>query len=211
MQLTPYGPDAWLLHFAEHPGPEATHRRVQFWTAAQTHPPAGLAECVPGFTTLLFEFHPGQGTRADLRRWIKTIQEHPPREPPKHAKRTPVRIEVHYDGPDLERVATHCGHSVDEVVARHSATEYEVALLGFAPGFPYLDGLDPLLATPRLDRPRMHVQAGSVAIGGSHAGIYSLPGPGGWNILGWTDTVLFDANDARCLLAPGDRVRFRPC
>jgi KipI family sensor histidine kinase inhibitor len=108
-------------------------------------------------------------------------------------------------------VAEHTGLSAAEVVERHSAPEYRVDLIGFAPGFPYLDGLDPQLATPRLAKPRLHVAAGSVAIGGAQTGIYSLPGPGGWNLIGHTEVVLFDPASGQCLLAPGDRIRFISC
>ena len=123
-----------------------------------------------------------------------------------------LEIHVRYggdDGPDLQRVAAHAGLSPAEVVARHAAAEYTVAMLGFAPGFPYLLGLDPRLATPRLATPRTRVPAGSVAIGGAQTGLYPGPGPGGWNLIGRTEAVLFDpADDPPALLAPGDRVRF---
>jgi KipI family sensor histidine kinase inhibitor len=125
-----------------------------------------------------------------------------------------IEIPVHYggeDGPDLQRVADHAGVSPDDVIARHAAADYTVAMLGFAPGFPYLLGLDPHLATPRLATPRTRVPAGSVAIGGAQTGLYPRPGPGGWNLIGRTDRVLFDPQrDPPALLAPGDRVRFVP-
>lgn len=123
-----------------------------------------------------------------------------------------LEIPVHYggaNGPDLDAVAAHAGLTTTEVIARHAAVEYRVAMLGFAPGFPYLLGLDPVLQTPRLDTPRSKVDAGSVGIGGTQTGIYPRSGPGGWRILGRTDVVLFDATRATpSLLAPGDRVRF---
>lgn len=123
-----------------------------------------------------------------------------------------VEIPVRYggeDGPDLQRVADHAGLSAADVITRHAAVEYTVAMLGFAPGFPYLLGLDPRLATPRLSTPRTRVPAGSVAIGGAQAGLYPRPGPGGWNLIGRTGAVLFDpARDPPALLAPGHRVRF---
>lgn len=125
---------------------------------------------------------------------------------PGHLHEIPVR----YDGPDLARVAEHAGIAIREIIERHTEPEYRVDLIGFAPGFPYLAGLDPALATPRLAQPRLRVEAGSVAIGGSHTGIYPLPGPGGWNVIGFTDTVLFNPSTAQCLLAPGDRLRFIP-
>lgn len=125
-----------------------------------------------------------------------------------------IEIPVHYGGhagPDLARVAAHNGLSVAEVIDRHARADYTVAMLGFAPGFPYLLGLDPQLATPRLATPRTRVPAGSVAIGGAQTGLYPRPGPGGWNLIGCTDRVLFDpGRDPPALLAPGDRVRFVP-
>ena len=81
----------------------------------------------------------------------------------------------------------------EELVRRHSVNEYRVAMLGFAPGFPYLLGLDPALAAPRLATPRTHVPAGSVGIGGAQTGIYPRAGAGGWRLIGRTQTVLFDA------------------
>src|SRR5207342_511454 len=96
-------------------------------------------------------------------------------------------------------------------IERHSAGRYKVAMLGFAPGFPYLIGLDPALAMPRLDTPRTRVEAGSVGIGGAQAGIYPQAGPGGWRIIGRTRQVLFAASRTPpAQLAPGDQVRFVP-
>jgi KipI family sensor histidine kinase inhibitor len=123
-----------------------------------------------------------------------------------------VCITVRYGGdagPDLPAAAAHAGLSQDAFVARHAAGRYTVAMLGFAPGFPYLLGLDPALAMPRLATPRTHVAAGSVGIGGDQTGIYPAAGPGGWNIIGRTAQVLFDpSRDPPALLGPGDRVRF---
>jgi KipI family sensor histidine kinase inhibitor len=125
-----------------------------------------------------------------------------------------IDIPVRYGGehgPDLQRVADHAGLSTTDVIARHAVAEYTVAMLGFAPGFPYLLGLDAALATPRLATPRTRVPAGSVAIGGAQTGLYPQPSPGGWNLIGRTDRVLFDPRrDPPALLAPGDRVRFVP-
>jgi 5-oxoprolinase (ATP-hydrolysing) subunit B len=122
-----------------------------------------------------------------------------------------VEIGVRYDGEDLTEVAERLGLEVAEVVARHSAPTYTVACLGFSRGFPYLDGLDPVLRLPRRDTPRARVPAGSVAIAAEQAGIYPQTSPGGWHLLGRTDAVLFDpGREPPALLAPGDRVRFVP-
>jgi KipI family sensor histidine kinase inhibitor len=112
-------------------------------------------------------------------------------------------------GPDLATVAAHASISTDDVIDRHAAANYEVAMLGFMPGFPYLRGLDAILHTPRLATPRMRVPAGSVAIGGAQTGIYPRELPGGWQIIGRTPLVLFDpARDIPALLSPGQKVRF---
>jgi KipI family sensor histidine kinase inhibitor len=123
-----------------------------------------------------------------------------------------VEIPVAYGGehgPDLAAVAVQAGISVEDVVSRHVSAEYSVAMLGFAPGFPYLLGLDASLAMPRLATPRTRVQAGSVGIGGAQTGIYPSAGPGGWQLIGRTPLRLFDAqSDPPCLLQAGDRLRF---
>ncbi len=123
-----------------------------------------------------------------------------------------VEIPICYGGefgPDLAEVAALAQLDPETVIARHLAGAYRVAMLGFAPGFPYLLGLDPALHTPRRAQPRTRVPAGSVAIGGAQTGIYPRELPGGWQIIGRTPLALFDASrDPPALLAPGQRVRF---
>jgi KipI family sensor histidine kinase inhibitor len=209
----PYGPDAWLLDFAEQPGKAAFQAMRAIVRELEINPPPGLVEYVPGYTRLLVEFDPNAPT-PDLDALLARLNDRlgRPVEP------GPLRdIPVVYDGPDLAHVAEHAGLPVAEIGERHAATLYRVALIGFAPGFPYLDGLDPALATPRLATPRPRVEAGSVAIGGDHTGIYSVPGPGGWHLIGRTAVRLFDPARATpddpaamCWLQPGDRVRFVP-
>jgi len=112
-------------------------------------------------------------------------------------------------GPDLTVVAEHTGLSITEIVQRHTAADYIVYFLGFQPGFAYLGGLDPLLATPRRSEPRLVVPTGSVGIGGSQTAIYPAASPGGWQLIGHTDLRLFDPSAIPpTLLQPGDRVRF---
>ena len=124
-----------------------------------------------------------------------------------------IEIPVCYGGefgPDLADVATHADTTSNDVIARHTAAEYTVAMLGFAPGFPYLLGLDSALHMPRRTTPRTRVPAGSVAIGGAQTGIYPSELPGGWQLIGRTPLALFDPqSEPPCLLGPGDRVRFR--
>ena len=129
-------------------------------------------------------------------------------------KRRVVEIPVCYAedyGPDLEFVAEHCRLGTDDVISLHSGVEYNVHAIGFTPGFPYLGGLPEALQTPRRDTPRARVPGGSVAIGGSQTGVYPMPSPGGWNIIGRTPMQLFRPNlEPASILRPGDRVRFKP-
>lgn len=119
-------------------------------------------------------------------------------------------VHVVYDGPDLASVAAALGLAPEEVITRHAAQEYEVAMLGFMPGFAYLRGLDPGLVLPRRAEPRTRVPAGSVAIAAEYTGIYPFASPGGWNLLGEAldPRLLDESTGAR--FAAGDRVRFVP-
>lgn len=120
-----------------------------------------------------------------------------------------VTIPVRYDGPDLEEVAAHTGLTVDEVVAAHTSTHWRVGFGGFAPGFAYLVGGDPRLEVARRAEPRTRVPAGSVGLAGTFSGIYPRESPGGWQLLGTTDVVLWDVERRPpALLVPGTTVRF---
>jgi KipI family sensor histidine kinase inhibitor len=118
-------------------------------------------------------------------------------------------ISVTYDGPDLDDVATSLGLTTEDVIHRHLGRTYSVDLIGFVPGWAYLSELDPALHLPRRPQPRPRVPAGSVAIAGAQTGVYPLVTPGGWHIIGHTDTVMFDPRrDPPAILRPGDSVRF---
>ncbi|POT58151.1 hypothetical protein C3432_09555 [Citrobacter amalonaticus] len=125
-----------------------------------------------------------------------------------------IEIPVNYGGecgPDLAEVARHSGLSEKQVVELHASVDYVVWFLGFQPGFPYLGSLPEPLHTPRRAEPRLNVPAGSVGIGGPQTGIYPLPTPGGWQLIGLTPLKLFDPHrDEPILLRPGDSVRFVP-
>ncbi|WP_306329472.1 5-oxoprolinase subunit B family protein [Streptomyces venezuelae] len=120
-----------------------------------------------------------------------------------------IEITVRYDGPDLAEVATLWGVSVEAAVRIHSAAEFRVAFCGFAPGFGYLTGLGERYQVPRRATPRTAVPAGSVALAGPYTGVYPRSSPGGWQLIGSTDAVLWDTGrEPAALLTPGTRVRF---
>ena len=217
MRWVPYGPHALLFYFADAVGEEAL-RKVRAVTAdLEKHPMKGLIDFIPSFTSVLLHFDPAVVPQPQLQvlecsARLKSAMMSKPTAPKTKS------IPVHYDGPDLRRVANHAKLSVAEVIELHSRTIYKVYALGFAPGFAYLGELEPRLHTPRLATPRTRVPAGSVGIGGEHTGIYPLDTPGGWNLIGRTPRVMFDPSrvgpsgnhrDA-FLLHPGDQVQFLP-
>lgn len=200
---------------------EATHARVAAAAAAiEAAALPGVSELVPAYTTVTVHYNPAAvfsagAPAADLAGWLgaRIGQAVAAAATAKPARGRSVVIPVCYDpefAPDLARVAAQAQLSPEEVVRRHGRAAYWVALVGFAPGFPYLAGLPAELATPRHARPRTSVPAGSVGIAGAQTGIYPLATPGGWNLIGRTPVRLFDPQqDPPALLRAGDRVQFR--
>lgn len=165
----------------------------------------GVSDVVPAARTVLVITVPGTDLAA-LRRTVLELTVDPSAEPPDGET---VEIAVTYDGPDLAEVAQLTGLSEDEVVTAHTGTPWRAAFGGFAPGFAYLVGGDERLCVPRRDEPRTSVPAGSVGLAGEFSGVYPRSSPGGWQLIGHTDAVLWDADrEPAALLAPGGRVRF---
>lgn len=175
----------------------------------------GVIELAPGYTTIGVFFDPARGCRFDE---LKTTIEHAlktslPLAHPRAGGEMVIEVPVCFENefaPDLGEVAQHAGLSSDEVIRRYLDATYRVACVGFSPGFPYLSGLPPELATPRRAAPRKEIPASAVAIGGTQTGIYPRKSPGGWNIIGRTPLRLFDVHrESPALFHAGDQVRFR--
>jgi len=146
-----------------------------------------------------------RGTPADIRQLVGATD---PGDVPA-ATFEDVRIEVAYDGEDLDEVAELTGMTRTEVIAAHTATPWDIAFTGFAPGFAYLVGGDPRLQVPRRGLPRPRVPAGTVALAGAYSGVYPGESPGGWQLIGRTTATLWDLDrDPPALLRPGGRVWF---
>ena len=220
VRLYPLGDAAIVLQFGESIDP-ATHRAIQAVGAYLAgHPFGGLREVVPAFTTLTVYYDPWlvseHGQHSPYEKVAETLRQLLPKAQATAAATESVvtEIPVCYGGefgPDLDFVAQHAGLTPAEVIARHAAPDYLVHMIGFAPGFPYLGGLDARLATPRRAQPRPLVPAGTVGIAGPQTGIYSLPTPGGWQLIGRTPLRLFNPEwDAPSRLRAGQRLRFVP-
>ncbi|WP_041609506.1 5-oxoprolinase subunit PxpB [Tolumonas auensis] len=192
------------------PAPVSLAHQQRIWAlGAALHQRSGITEIVPGMNNLTVQFDEaqvdGEALMQELQAGWKSINV------TAQAGRV-IEIPVCYDGeygPDLGDIAAHTGLTPEEVVRLHSEAEYTVFFIGFQPGFAYLGGMPEQLTTPRRASPRQAVPAGSVAIGGAQTGVYPKTSPGGWQILGHTDVVLFDpTRDKPSLWMPGDRVKF---
>ena len=172
----------------------------------------GVLNLHPAYTSVLVDFDPRLLTHATAERLVREQWEAHRGDAAPEPRR--VEVPVRYGGefgPDLEDVARHAGLPVERVIELHAGADYLVYFVGFSTFFPYLGGLPPELATPRLSAPRKHVPQGSVAIAGAQAGIYPLSSPGGWRLIGRTPLPLFDlASEPPPLLRMGDHVRFVP-
>ncbi|MFI0976621.1 allophanate hydrolase subunit 1 [Streptomyces sp. NPDC021093] len=194
------GPHALLVELDGLSEAQAFHAEVLRRRAADALP--AVRDIVPAARTVLLDgLADPQAFAADLRTWCI---------PPLTADEGPlIEIPVRYDGPDLADVADLWGMPVDRVPATLGGLELRVAFCGFAPGFGYLTGLPTALHLPRRATPRTAVPAGSVALAGEYAGVYPRSSPGGWQLIGTTDAVLWDPHrEPAALLAPGTRVRF---
>lgn len=165
-----------------------------------------VREAVAGYATVTVQYDPDQVTFEALGAAIRRlVTRRPPLDEPGRLHRIPVV----YDGPDLDSVAARLGLSAEQIAILHSKPIYRVFLVGFVPGWAYLGPLPDELALPRLEVPRKQVPAGAVAIAGRQTGIYPLPSPGGWHLIGRTSVRLFFPDrDPPSLFRAGDRVKF---
>lgn len=218
MELIPLGDSSVLVVLTAKNADAALDASTRLAQALNMSPPAGVTDIVPSLTTVTVHYDPvrivtaGQTPYETVVAWIRQA---PSASAVRRAKPREVTIPVCYggeDGPDLADVAAHAKMKSDQVVKLHTKASYRVAAVGFSPGFPYLLGLSPKLATPRKATPRVAVPAGSVGIGGRQTGVYPISTPGGWSLIGRTPSRLFRPENETepALLAAGDTVTFKP-
>jgi KipI family sensor histidine kinase inhibitor len=208
-RLLPSGDSAITVEFSQNID-DAANRRVLALDRTLTRAPvAGVTETVPTYRSLLVHYDP---TQIDFDRLGKKLVELAQRPVPPAENTRRWRIPVVYGGEygiDLEDVAKTLGTTPDEIVARHIAGNYRVAMIGFTPGWSYLSGLQDSLHMPRRQNPRLLTPAGTISIGGVQSGVQCLAGPSGWHLLGRTAVRTYQLHrDPIFLLEPGDRVTF---
>ena len=199
MRFLPVRDDAVLIELDD------LDSTLALFDSLSSDPIPGTGELIPGARTLLVFYRPSAVTPAAIARAARSRD---------LGSRVAgegnlIEIPVRYDGEDLAEVAALLGVTAAEVVAMHTGQDYAVGFTGFAPGFAYLTGGHPALNVPRRTSPRTRIPAGSVALAGTFSGVYPRESPGGWQLIGTTESLMWDLGRERAaLMLPGDRVRF---
>ncbi len=220
-EITRLGEQALLIRFGRRIEADTYERVLQLDRSLREHPFPGLIETVLTYAAVAVYYDPWfiyrhtdrdqapyEFVSAYVRKLIDGLSDSGESIQASSLRIIPVCYGGEY-GPDLAAVAAHHRLSETEVIELHIAPEYQVYMIGFLPGFPYMGGLSERLATPRLNTPRLSVPAGSVGIAGTQTGIYPLGSPGGWQLIGRTPLSLFQPNaELPSFLQAGDRVKF---
>ena len=212
IRIEPAGAESLMLVLAEQPSVELSLRINALRELLRAQLGAQLIDLVPGWTSLLLHYDLLRCNHQQFLAQLTPILDVWLQTPAPPAVTAPLlELPLWYAGADLADVAAACGLSVTQVIELHSAVEYRVGVIGFAPGFAYLGELDARLALPRRATPRSLVPAGSLAIAERQTAIYPQASPGGWHLLGRCPWPLFALQQTPpCRLAVGDRVRFVP-
>lgn len=212
MRILPAGDAALVVEFGDRVDPALNREVRELWRALEREAIPGIVELVPTYRSLLVCYDPLVAAPDDLRARLLEIDRRKG-DLDLGAPRV-IRVPTVYGGefgPDLPFVARHNKLTEAEVVDLHAGADYLVYMLGFSPGFPYLGGMSPRIATPRLATPRAVIPAGSVGIAQQQTGIYPVESPGGWQLIGRTPLRLFDAERRPpALFEAGDFIRFVP-
>lgn len=199
MRILPSGSTALLVELDD------LDQVLGLYAALQDDRPLGLVDVVPAARTILLVIDRAVTSLSEVEAAVRQTTPHPD----VRAEGVLVEIPVIYDGEDLEDAARLLRCDADELVRRHTAAEWTVGFCGFAPGFGYLTSPAWRFDVPRRPSPRTRVPAGAVALAGEFSGIYPRTSPGGWQLVGRTDVVVFDlSREPTALLRPGNRVRF---
>lgn len=204
------GDRALLLELGDEISPTVNGRVRELFLELDRRRIPGIKEIVPGYSSLMVVYDPLTLPFSLLQKALSGVMNE--LKIPVVSEPKTLKIPVLYGGergPDLEWVAAYCGISPDEVIRLHSGTTYQVYMIGFTPGYPYMGEVPEEITIPRRETPRTLVPRGSVAIAQKQTGIYPVDSPGGWHVIGWTPLNLFDpCKTPPSLLEMGDRVEF---
>ncbi len=211
-KLLACGECAVTVEFSREMDPHAGAAAVMLAGELRRKGTAGICEIIPTYRSVTVCFDPLVISYKDVKKWISRCARRHTAAVGKTIRRfyIPVCYGGQY-GMDLDYIAQRAGLDPREVVRRHISREYPINMIGFLPGFPYLSGMDPTIAAPRLENPREKIPAGSVGIGGEQTGVYPVASPGGWRLIGRTPVRLYDpTRTPPVLYEAGDRIRFYP-
>lgn len=210
IQILPYGENALLVNFNQEISYDVHLKTLALYEELRTKAMNGIISLIPAYASLTVIFNPEVANFNAVKTLVNQVWKTTAITPPisKNIVRIPVCYEKEY-AIDLDVVCQHTGLSSEEVVHRHTTSEYLVYMLGFTPGFLYLGGMDKKLHTPRKETPRTKINKGAVGIAGDQTGIYPLESPGGWQIIGCTPCELLPFRST-ILIEAGDYVKFYP-
>ncbi|MYL71519.1 5-oxoprolinase subunit PxpB [Halobacillus litoralis] len=220
ISIHPLGDQALLIDFGEAINEETNQQVRQAAAHLEKQKPDWMIEYIPAFSTLTILYNPYYIAK-QLRsqellpyEWARTkVLDLLSQTSSHHSEGRTIEIPVCYGGewgPDLSFVASHNSMSEEEVIDAHMKGDYLVYMIGFAPGFPYIGGMDKKIAAPRRDDPRLSIPSGSVGIAGEQTGVYPIETPGGWQLIGRTPLKLFEPDrESPSLLQAGDRIHFK--
>ena len=221
-KISPLGDCAVTVDFGNEISPELNDRAVALASYFEAHPFPGYIEAAPAYSSVgvFYNLSEVRRTFPEFESAFEAVRDviHDAFEVAAATAVTESRvIEIPTNfgvgaALDLDVIAAHSGLSHADVIELFISKIYRVYMLGFLPGFTYMGEVDDRIAIPRKDAPRKVVPKGSVGIAGTQTGIYPLESPGGWQIIGRTDSEMFAPNSSAspCLLKPGDEVRFVP-
>lgn len=220
-KIFPLGDNCVTIGFGNEISVELNTRAISLASHFNRHPFPGFVEAVPAYSSVAVfyslievrrnfpEYDSGFDAVVGI---VRAVLEQPHHNEERQARVIEIPVDFSDDAAlDLQVVAAFAGLSPEEVIERFIAKPYRVYMIGFLPGFAYMAEVDEAIAAPRKDSPRTKVPKGSVGIASRQTGIYPLESPGGWQIIGRTDTELFTpSSETPCLLKAGDEVRFVP-
>lgn len=201
-----------LVEYGDRIDPVVNKKVISMAIGLEHDTPEGVVEIIPSYLSLLMIYDPSVTTASALQESLLSLEQRLTEIeiPPPNTVVIPVCYGGEF-GPDIEFVAESNNLTVDDVIRLHSGPAYQIFMIGFSPGFPYLGGLPREIHTPRLKTPRTRVLVGSVGIANEQTGIYPVTSPGGWQLIGRTPLTLFDPERSNPFLyRTGDRIRFKP-